>query len=115
MRSDAQHQDSKTALDLGSQMMYTLWDCGEAAAAEDKIRSTESLSGALHKVAQVIRWHTSNCKTWPELLSQSEFVCLDYKIADVVMLHHKRLAHRTYEQILLNRIEIRHKEHFLCF
>lgn len=48
-------------------MMYTLWDCGEEAAAEGKIKTTESLLGALHKVGQVIRWYTPNCKTWPEL------------------------------------------------
>lgn len=73
----------------------------------------QSLPGALPQVAQLMRWYTLNCKTWLELFSQSELVCLDYKMADVVMLHHKWQTHRTYEQIFLSRIEIRHNTLFV--
>lgn len=40
MKSDEQDQGSKKELDLGSQVMHTLWDCGEAVAAQSKSWST---------------------------------------------------------------------------
>lgn len=89
VRSDEQDQGSKTALDLGSQY------CTHCGIVEKQLQ--QRARPEAHKVCQelFIRWHTPNCKAWPHLLSQSEpifLVCLDHKIAEVVVLHHKWLA-----------------------